>query len=83
MLKDAEEQVRVIRDNLRAAQSRQNSYANTRRRDLEFNVGDFVYLKVSPMRSVKRFNMKGNRKKYHGMLVLLRFWKDVEKWHIS
>jgi hypothetical protein len=59
VLKDAEEQVRKIRENLRVAQSRQKSYADTRRRDLSFQVGDYVYLKVSPMRSVKRFNMKG------------------------
>jgi hypothetical protein len=59
VLRNAEDQVRVIRENLRVAQSRQKSYANNRRRDLVFEVGDYVYLKVSPMRSVKRFNMKG------------------------
>ena len=60
VLRSAEEQVRMIRDNLRVALSRQKSYADTRRRDLSFKEGDFVYLKVSPMSSVKRFNM--NRK---------------------
>ena len=59
VLRNAERQVRVIRENLRVAQSRQKSYANTRRRELVFEEGDYVYLKVSPMRSVKRFNMKG------------------------
>jgi hypothetical protein len=59
VLKDAEKKVRMIRDNLKIAQSRQKSYADTRRRELTFEVGDYVYLKVSPMRSVKRFNMKG------------------------
>jgi len=59
VLRSAEEQVRVIRDNLRVAQSRQKSYADTRRRGLTFKEGDYVYLKVSLMRSVKRFNMKG------------------------
>jgi hypothetical protein len=59
VLRNAEEQVRMIRDNLRVAQSRQKSYADTRRRELSFEVGDYVYLKVSPMRNVKRFNMKG------------------------
>ena len=49
----------MVRDSLRVAQSRQKSYADTRRRDLSFKEGDFVYLKVSPMRSVKRFNVKG------------------------
>ena len=59
VLRDAEEQVRMIRDNLRVAQSRQKSYADTRRRELVFEIGDYVYLKVSHMRSVRRFNMKG------------------------
>jgi hypothetical protein len=59
VLKDAEKKVRIIRDNLKIAQSRQKSYAATRRRELTFEVEDYVYLKVSPMRSVRRFNMKG------------------------
>jgi hypothetical protein len=59
VLCNAEEQVRMIRDNLRVAQSRQKSYADTQRRELSFKVGDYVYLKVSPMRNVRRFNMKG------------------------
>ena len=59
VLRDIEEQVRMIRDNLRIAQSQQKSYADTRRRELVFEIGDYVYLKVSPMRSVRMFNMKG------------------------
>ena len=39
VLRDAEEQERMIRDNLRVAQSRQKSYADTRRRELVFEVG--------------------------------------------
>jgi hypothetical protein len=58
VLKIAEKQVRMIRNNLKAAQSRQKSYADTRRRELTFEVGDYVYLKVSLMRGVKRFNRK-------------------------
>jgi hypothetical protein len=44
---------------LKTAQSRQKSYADNRRRELIFEVGDFVYLKVSPMRGMKRFKVKG------------------------
>jgi hypothetical protein len=40
----------MVRDNLRVAQSRQRSYADHRRRELSFEVGDFIYLKVSPIR---------------------------------
>ncbi|WVZ84162.1 hypothetical protein U9M48_031221 [Paspalum notatum var. saurae] len=45
----------MIRENLRIAQTRQKSYADNRRRDLEFAVGDYVYLKVSPIRGLRRF----------------------------
>jgi hypothetical protein len=41
------------------AQSRQKSYADTRRRELTFEEGDFVYPKVSPIRGLRRFKVKG------------------------
>ena len=44
---------------MRAAQSRQKSHADNRRRELEFTVGDFVFLKVSPTKGVMRFGKKG------------------------
>jgi transposase InsO family protein len=59
IIQEAEEQVQQIRENLRTAQSRQKSYADTRRRLLEFKEGDHVYLKVSPLRGMKRFKVKG------------------------
>ena len=43
---------------MKAAQSRQKSYADKRRRPLTFEVGDYVYLKVSPMKGVQRFGVK-------------------------
>jgi hypothetical protein len=49
----------MIRENLKVAQSRQKSYADKRRSDLSFKIGDFVYLKVSPMRGTQRFKVKG------------------------
>jgi hypothetical protein len=42
---------------MKAGQSRQKSYADRRRRPLEFQVGDYVYLKVTPMKK-KRFGIK-------------------------
>jgi hypothetical protein len=59
IIQEAEEQVQQIRENLRTAQSRQKSYADTRRRLLEFKEGDYVYLKVSPLRGMRRFKVKG------------------------
>jgi hypothetical protein len=44
IIKEAEEQVQLIRNRLKAAQSRQKSYVDSKRRPVTFNVGDFVYL---------------------------------------
>jgi hypothetical protein len=43
---------------LAATQARQKSYADKRRKPIEFEVGDYVYLKVSPMRGMKHFGIK-------------------------
>ena len=48
-----------VREKLKTAQSRQKSYSDVRKRDLEFEVSDFVYLKMSPMKGVVRFGKKG------------------------
>ena len=53
------EKVSLIKEILKAAQSRQKRYVDNRRRDLEFEVGDHVFLKVSPMKSIMRFGRKG------------------------
>jgi hypothetical protein len=50
---EAEEKVRVIQENLKVAQSRQNSYFDKRRKPLKFDVGDHVYLWVSPTKGVQ------------------------------
>jgi hypothetical protein len=59
ILQKAEKQVRMVRENLQVAQSRQKSYADHWRRELSFEVGDFIYLKVSPMRGLHRFKVRG------------------------
>jgi len=59
VVQEAEEQVRLIQENLKIAQSRQKSYADKRTDPLVFKVGDHVYLKVSPWKGVQRFGVKG------------------------
>jgi hypothetical protein len=59
ILLEAEENTKMVRENLKIAQSRQQSYADTGRRELSFEVGDFVYLKVLPIRGVRRFGVNG------------------------
>jgi hypothetical protein len=56
---EAEDKVKIIQNNLKAAQSRQKSYADIQRRPLQFQVGDFMYLRVSPTRGIQRFGVKG------------------------
>ena len=53
------EKIPIIRDQLRTAFSRQKSYADPKRKHVEFSVGEYVFLKVSPMRGVMRFGKKG------------------------
>ena len=54
-----ENKVKVIQANLKAAQSRQKSYADKRRKPLRFKVWDHIYLWVSPTKGVQRFDLKG------------------------
>ncbi|KAD5507398.1 hypothetical protein E3N88_15101 [Mikania micrantha] len=59
VVKVTNERIDQIRAHLKAAQDRQKSYADKRRRPIEFQVGDFVLLKVSPWKGVIRFRKRG------------------------
>jgi hypothetical protein len=73
LIQEAEEQVRIIQENLRVAQTRQKSYADNRRRPLEFEEGDHVYPKVSPLRGMRRFKVKGKLSpRYIGPFLIFR-----------
>jgi hypothetical protein len=56
---EVEEKVKQIRAHILTAQSRQKSYTDKRRRPLDFEVGDHVYLRISPIKGVHRFGIKG------------------------
>ncbi|WMV25147.1 hypothetical protein MTR67_018532 [Solanum verrucosum] len=58
LVHQAMEKVKVIQERLKITQSRQKSYTDVRRRELEFEVDDWVYLNVSPMKGVMRFSKK-------------------------
>jgi hypothetical protein len=58
LVQEAEEKVNVIRENLRSAQMRQKSYHDKARAPREFEVGNHVYIKVSPTKGVQRFGVK-------------------------
>ncbi|GJW11619.1 hypothetical protein Tco_1577446, partial [Tanacetum coccineum] len=59
LVQNTTDKVVLIKENLKAARDRQKSYANKRRKPLEFEVGDRVLLKVSPWKGVVRFGKKG------------------------
>nr|AAO45752.1 pol protein [Cucumis melo subsp. melo] len=59
LVQSTNEAIQKIRSRMHTAQSRQKSYADVRRKDLEFEVGDKVFLKVAPMKGVLRFERRG------------------------
>ncbi|GKE42085.1 putative reverse transcriptase domain-containing protein [Tanacetum coccineum] len=58
LVQENTEKISQIKDRLKATRDRQKSYANKRRKPLEFSVGDYVLLKVSPWKGVVRFGKK-------------------------
>ncbi|XP_056688567.1 uncharacterized protein [Spinacia oleracea] len=59
LFQETTDKIRLIQSRMKAAQSRQKSYADKRRRPLEFEVGDHVFLKISPTKGVMRFGQTG------------------------
>ncbi|GJW62228.1 putative reverse transcriptase domain-containing protein [Tanacetum coccineum] len=59
LVQETTEKISQIKDRLKVARDRQKSYADKRRKPLEFSVGDYVLLKVSPWKGVVRFGKKG------------------------
>jgi hypothetical protein len=71
LVKEAEERVEVIKENLKAAQMRQKSYHDKGKTVREYQVGKKVYLRVSPKKGVQRFGVKDT-------LALMRLLKFVD-----
>ena len=53
------ENIRIIREKLKIAQDRHKSYTDTRRRELEFKIGDMVFLKIAHWKGAIRFQKRG------------------------
>jgi hypothetical protein len=78
MVKETEEKVQRIIHNLKEAQARQKSYADKWRQPLYFQVEDYVYLKVSTMKGVSRFGVKGKlAPQYIGTFPILERYGPV------
>ena len=59
IVKETKEKIRVIQQRLKATSDRQKSYVDLKRKDIEYEVGDKVFLKVSSWRKILRFRKKG------------------------
>ncbi|GJY51487.1 hypothetical protein Tco_0442334, partial [Tanacetum coccineum] len=58
LVQEMTDKVVLIKEKLKVARDRQKSYADNRRKPLEFEVGDWVMLKVSPWKGVIRFGKR-------------------------
>ncbi|GJS84054.1 putative reverse transcriptase domain-containing protein [Tanacetum coccineum] len=73
IIHETTEKIVQIRQRLQAARDRQRSYANVRRKPLEFQVGDRVMLKVSPQKGVIQFGKQGKlNPRYIGPFKILK-----------
>jgi hypothetical protein len=73
LVTEAEEKVKIIQNNIKVAQSRQKSYTEKLRKPLQYEVGDFVYLRVSPTRGIQRFGIKGKlAPRYFGPFEIIK-----------
>jgi hypothetical protein len=57
VLRDIEKKVQMVHESLKVAQTWQKSYADKQKRDLSFEISDFIYLKVSSLRGTRRFKV--------------------------
>nr|GEZ50641.1 reverse transcriptase domain-containing protein [Tanacetum cinerariifolium] len=78
MIQEATEKIILIKQRIQAAQDRQKSYADWKRKPMEFEVGDMVILKVSPWKGVVRFIKRGKlNPRYIGPFKVLAKIGDV------
>jgi hypothetical protein len=80
-IQEMADKVKLIRERLKTAQSRQKSYADNRRRDLKFKVGERIFLKLTPSRDILRHPRGG--KLSPNILDCSRSWKGLELLPIS
>ena len=59
LIQETEEKVKMIREGLKVATDRQKSYADMKRKDIRYEIGEKVFLKVSPWKKVMRFGENG------------------------
>ena len=73
--------VKVIPERMKIAQDRQKSYVDNRRWDMEFKVGDYVFLWISPRNGIMRFVKKGKLSPKY--INPMKFWNEYDKLRIE
>ena len=59
LIQETEEKVKMIREGLKVSNDRQKSYVDMKIKDIRYEIGEKVFLKVSPWKKVMRFGKKG------------------------
>ncbi|GKE99050.1 putative reverse transcriptase domain-containing protein [Tanacetum coccineum] len=81
LVQETTDKVVVIKEKLKAARDRQKSYANNKRKPLEYEVGDRLMLKVSPWKGVVHFGKKGKlAPRYVGPFEILERIGPITYW---
>ena len=79
LIQETEEKVKMIRERLKIANDRQKSYADMKRKDIRYEIGEKVFLKVSPWKKVMRFGKKGKLSpRFIGPYEVI---EKVAQWH--
>ena len=77
-IEEAYEKVKLIRQRIQVAQNRQKNYADNRRKNLEFETGDKIFLRVMPLKaSIMSRKEKKLKSRYVGPFEILQFMKNV------
>ena len=81
LIQETKEKVKMIRKRLKVAADRQKSYANLKRKDIQYEIDEKVFLKVSPWKKVMRFGRKSKLSlKFIRPYEVMRKWVQ---WHIG
>ncbi|KAG8481220.1 hypothetical protein CXB51_025968 [Gossypium anomalum] len=75
LVADTEDKVKLIRDRLKEASDRQKLYADLKRKEIEYSVGDMVFLKVSPWKKILKFELDRIHDVFH-VSMLRRYRSD-------
>ena len=81
LIQETEEKVKMIRERLKVANDRHKSYADMKRKDIRYEIGEKVFLKVSPWKKVMRLGKKGKLSpKFISPYEVIKKWVQ---WHID